>query len=123
MCISSSNREFPALQPPWLPRPCHCGSSTFGLIHFGHLPSVFSTRRPSAPCGMTSSTNRAVVILAIALVAVGAHGQSPDAAREFHVTFPLQDHVGNVLTPSLLEGLNLFTSDIAKHIQEHRRGG
>ncbi|CAK0824994.1 unnamed protein product [Prorocentrum cordatum] len=67
---------------------------------------------------MTNSTNRAVMILAVALVAVGAHGQNSDAAQEFHVTFPLQDHVGNVLTPSLLEGLNLFTSDIAKHIQD-----
>jgi len=30
---------------------------------------------------------------------------------------PLQDHVGNVSTPSVLEGLNLFTSDFAKHIK------
>jgi len=57
-----------------------------------------------------------IVHFAIALVAVGAHDQRSNDARELHVTFPVQDHVGEVLKPSLLEGLDIFTNYIAKHI-------
>jgi len=57
------------------------------------------------------------MFLAIALFAVGAQGQHSDGAQEFHVAFPLRDHVGDVLQPSLLEGLDLFVGSIAKHIK------
>jgi hypothetical protein len=61
--------------------------------------------------------NNALVCSAIALVTVGARGQRSNEAQEFHATFPLQDHFGNFLKPRLLEGLNIFTRDIADHIK------
>lgn len=61
--------------------------------------------------------NMAFFCLAMLQMAVGAHGRPSNEVRQLHATFPLRGHGGDDLEPSLLEGVDVFTSDLVSHIR------
>jgi hypothetical protein len=61
--------------------------------------------------------SRATACVAVSLVA-SACGQISSESQEVHVTFPLRDRLGKFLKPSLLQGVDMFTTAVSKQWEE-----